>query len=252
MVETELCGKFMLEDGFCHMKRTMSYNELIFMTQGEMYICEDDKDFYTVKQGDMLFLKAGKTHRGYKNSVGPVAFFWFHYRADSEPLNNLAPLFTPTETAYIAQLYNQLFRYAEISKEAQNCAATLLVLEAAEAARLRAPANPAAESIRAWLEANSAKKLTVGKVAEHFGYSPDHVSLLLKGLTGYSVKNYITYLRMDRAKELLLSSDLNAKQISSVCGWGDYKQFLKQFKKHTGLTPKEYRRAFRRSLINTL
>ncbi|MGN1098203.1 MAG: AraC family transcriptional regulator, partial [Clostridia bacterium] len=107
MVETELCGKFMLEDNFCHMKRKMIYNELILMTEGEMYICEDDADFYTVKKGDMLFLKSGRVHRGFKNSTGPVSFFWFHYTSDEETYNNLVPHFTPSETAYIAQLYNQ-------------------------------------------------------------------------------------------------------------------------------------------------
>ncbi len=252
MVETELCGKFMLEDGFCHMKRRMKYNELILMVSGEMYICEDDKDFYTVKEGDMLFLKSGRVHRGWKNSTGPVSFFWMHYTSDCELYNSLPAQFTPSETSYISQLYNQLFRYCKISREAVNCAATLLLLEAAEAVKAPVPANPIAEGVRAWIEANSSKNITVKKVADVFGYSPDYVSLILKELTGYTVKKYITFLRMDRAKELLLSTELNGKQISAICGYDDYKQFLKLFKKNAGLTPKEFRRVYRHNLINTV
>ncbi|MGN1098353.1 MAG: helix-turn-helix domain-containing protein, partial [Clostridia bacterium] len=133
-----------------------------------------------------------------------------------------------------------------------NCAATLLVIEAIEAARGGTQRNAAAESIRSWIEANVSKKLTVGKIAERFGYSPDYISQLMKELTGYTVKNYITYLRLDRAKELLLSTDMNIKQISSICGCGDYKQFLKLFRKHTGLTPKNYRSVYRHNMINTV
>lgn len=253
MVRTELCGKFVLENGFCHMKRRMALNELILMTEGEMYICEDDKDFYTVRAGDMLFLRAGREHRGFKESSGPVSFFWFHYSSDSDEDNSLVPHFTPAKTAYIAQLYNQLFRYCKISREAVDCAATLLVIEAREAASgTAAERSTTAETIRAWIEAGATGRLTVRKIAEHFGYSPDYVSSLLKELTGFSAKNYITHLRIDRAMELFLSTDMSAKQISAHCGYEDYRQFLKLFKKHTGMTPKEYRGLYRHSLINTL
>ena len=57
---------------------------------------------------------------------------------------------------------------------------------------------------------------------------------------------------MDMAMELLLSSDLNLKQISYRCGYEDYSQFLKLFKKRCGTTPTEYRRHYRSSIINTV
>lgn len=253
MVRTELCGKFVLEDGFCHMRRRMALNELILMTEGEMYICEDDTDFYTVREGDMLFLRAGREHRGFRESTGPVSFFWFHYSSENREDNSLASHFTPRETAYIAQLYNQLFRYCKISREAVDCAATLLVIEAREAAANAATERKiTAETIRAWIEAGAMGRLTVQKIADRFGYSPDYISSILKELTGYSAKNYITHLRIDRAMELFLSTDMSAKQIAMHCGYDDYRQFLKLFKKHTGMTPKEYRQIYRHNLINTL
>ncbi len=252
MVRSELCGKFMLEDGFCHMKRRMDMNELIFMTEGEMYICEDEQDFYTVQAGDVLFLRAGREHRGFKVSEGPVSFFWFHYTSDHDDDNNLISHFTPKKTGYIAQLYNQLFRFSKTSRETADCAATLLIAEVRSAAeKTLSPSGEIAEEIRSYIEAAPSKKLTPKKIADRFGYSPDYISSLLRELTGYSVKNYITHLRMDRAMELLLSSDLNFKQIAYRCGYEDYSQFLKLFKKYCGTTPTDYRRNFRSSIINT-
>lgn len=253
MVKAELCGKFMLEDGFCHMKRRMGLNELILMTEGEMYICEDETDFYTVRPGEMLFLKAGREHCGFKVSEGPVSFLWFHYTSGSDEDNSLPAHFAPKETAYIVQLYNQLFRYSKTSREAADCAATLLVAEARSAAEKNtSPSGEIAEEIRAYIEADPSKKLTAAKIAARFGYSADYISSLLRDLTGYSVKNYITHLRMDRAMELLLSSDLSLKEISHRCGYEDYSQFLKLFKKHCGTTPTAYRRHFKSSIINTI
>lgn len=252
MVRTELCGKFMLEDGFCHMRRRMNLNELIYMIEGEMYICEDDEDFYTVRSGDMLFLKAGREHRGFKASSGPVAFFWFHFTSENEDDNCLKAHFTPGESAYIVQLYNRLFRYSRLSQEALDCAATLLLSEARDAQSVPSHSGRIAEEIRAYIEADPTKKLTAKKIADRFGYSQDYISAALRELTGYSVKNYITHLRMDRAMELLLSSDLSAKQISFICGYEDYSQFLKLFKRHCGTTPTNYRRHYRYSVINTI
>ncbi len=250
MVEIELCGKFVLDEGFCHMRRRMKYNELIYMTEGEMYISEDGEDFYHVKAGDMLFLKAGREHYGYEKSEGAVEFYWFHFTGEEE---GLPSHFTPGRTGYIVQLYNQLFRYCKISREAANCAATLLVLEAkSESERGKETQNAAAEEIRAWIEVNAVKDISVEKVANRFGYSADYASVLIKNLTGYSIKNYIIYLRLDRAKEMLLSTDMNTKEIGFRCGYKDYKQFLKLFKKHEGITPKGYRESYRYSLINTL
>lgn len=253
MVDADLCGKFMLEDGFCHMRRTMNHNELIYMTEGEMYICVDNKNFYTVKKGEMLFLKAGLLHYGYKPSEGKVSFFWFHYLSEDEADCNLIPHFTPSRSSYIAELYNQLFRYSQTSKEAFNCAATLLVYEVRmESVAPAAKRNAFAETVRSWLEANATNKITVEKTAAHFGYSPDHISAMMKELTGYSVKNYITHLRINRAIELLLSTQLSAKEISFRCGYEDYRQFLKIFKKHTGTTPIGYRNIYAYSKINSV
>ena len=53
-VEHYLCGKFISEGNWSHMRRSMSVHEIILMLEGEMYIAEDDKR-YVVRAGDLYF-----------------------------------------------------------------------------------------------------------------------------------------------------------------------------------------------------
>lgn len=53
--------------------------------------------------------------------------------------------------------------------------------------------------------------------------------------------DYLTDLRMKRAKEFLTETGLSIKAVSYETGYSDPNYFSKIFKKHTGLTPTEYR-----------
>ena len=59
--------------------------------------------------------------------------------------------------------------------------------------------------------------------------------------------NFLTYLtnnRMEKAKNLLLTTPLSVAEVSEQAGYGDYRVFTKVFKKNEGVTPSQYRRDF--------
>ncbi|HER2209494.1 TPA: AraC family ligand binding domain-containing protein, partial [Streptococcus pyogenes] len=76
-LEHYLCGKFITEGNWSHMKRSMPVHEIILMLEGEMYIAEEEEQF-VVRANDLLFLRAGRTHYGYQASDAPVSFYWVH------------------------------------------------------------------------------------------------------------------------------------------------------------------------------
>ena len=55
---------------------------------------------------------------------------------------------------------------------------------------------------------------------------------------------YLTNIRMEQAKKLLLSTSLSIAEVSEQSGYGDYRVFTKVFKKAEGITPSQYRRDF--------
>ena len=56
-----------------------------------------------------------------------------------------------------------------------------------------------------------------------------------------SFKNYLKTIRMEEVKRILIDSNLSISEAAYKCGFGDIPHFNRQFKSHTGSTPKEYR-----------
>ncbi len=63
----------------------------------------------------------------------------------------------------------------------------------------------------------------------------------LKSITGFSPVDFIKEIRFKRAAQLIENGNFNFSQIAYMTGFSDPKYFSKSFKKHTGLSPKEYR-----------
>lgn len=78
-------------------------------------------------------------------------------------------------------------------------------------------------------------------VAEKLSITPTYLSRILKKETGITYKEYITNMKMERAKELLLEENANVMQVSETIGYVNVSYFIKLFKNYTGLTPAKYR-----------
>ncbi|RJE90335.1 response regulator [Paenibacillus sp. 1011MAR3C5] len=97
--------------------------------------------------------------------------------------------------------------------------------------------------IIAFIDQNYDKELSLQILSEHVHLSKNYLANLFKKETGEGVIDYITRVRMDRAKSLLRGTDLKSSEISLKVGIPDSKYFSKLFKKMTGVTPSEYREA---------
>ena len=82
---------------------------------------------------------------------------------------------------------------------------------------------------------------TVKYCAEKVNLSPNYLSDLLKKETGKNTKEHIDYYLLEKAKNMLLGSELNINQIAYSLGFENAKSFSKLFKKRIGTTPSAYR-----------
>jgi len=85
--------------------------------------------------------------------------------------------------------------------------------------------------------------LTLTDVCGHLYMSTSYFSSLFKQHTGTTFVEYLTRLRIDRAKQLLSITSHKTYEIALKVGYGDPHYFSVIFKRHTGMTPKEYRAA---------
>ena len=71
--------------------------------------------------------------------------------------------------------------------------------------------------------------------------SPYYFSKVFKEESGLNFIEYLTNIRIDKAKELLDSTSLSIKEICVSCGYTDPNYFSRSFKKKVGVTPTEYK-----------
>lgn len=91
--------------------------------------------------------------------------------------------------------------------------------------------------------------LTVEQIRESVYVSQGYLSRVFKSFTGSSVYNFLTYKRLIRAKELLVSGETVLDACLSS-GFTDYTSFLKTFKKAFHMTPTQYRKKYRQMVDN--
>ena len=79
-------------------------------------------------------------------------------------------------------------------------------------------------------------------LSERFFLNPVYISQLFRKRTGMTYQNYLTRLRIDRARRYLEETDLMVYEISERVGYSDTAYFSRVFEKTTGIRPTDYRK----------
>lgn len=103
--------------------------------------------------------------------------------------------------------------------------------------------SPNVEQAIAFIVSNYNKDLSLDDVARSVYLSSGYLSIIFKEETGYTVLEYITYIRMQKAKELILQVPaLKVKDIAEQLGYNNVQSFIRYFKKYYGETPMAFRK----------
>lgn len=95
-----------------------------------------------------------------------------------------------------------------------------------------------------YFESEHTQLPTVQYIAEQLNVSPSYLSDLLKNLTGLTAQQHIHEKLIEKAKELLCTSNLSVSEIAYQLGFEFPQSFNKLFKKKTDLTPLEFKQTF--------
>lgn len=94
------------------------------------------------------------------------------------------------------------------------------------------------------LQEHMEEDISLAYLAEQFHLSAQYISQLFKNEVGVNFLAYLTNLRMEKAKKLLVTTALPIAEIAGQVGYNDYRVFTKVFKKAENMTPSQYRREF--------
>jgi AraC family transcriptional regulator len=93
-----------------------------------------------------------------------------------------------------------------------------------------------------YIEAHVDKELKLAEIAAVACLSPYHFSCSFKRAMGVSLHRYVVRRRVERAKELVLRTDLALAEIAVACGFNSQALFTTRFRQHVGLPPGRLRK----------
>ena len=96
-------------------------------------------------------------------------------------------------------------------------------------------------AIKKYIKENYKRDISAGDVAGILGYSDVYFSKIFKQLFDDTFINYLTKVRIDKAKVLLKDVGFNIKEVGASVGYTDSNYFTKVFKRAVGMSPSEYR-----------
>ncbi len=97
------------------------------------------------------------------------------------------------------------------------------------------------ETAKEYIQNNYSKDISLDDVSRTVNISPYYFSKIFKEGTGEGFVEYLTGIRIEKAKELLTTTEYSMKEICSMVGYADPNYFSRTFKKNAGVTPTEYK-----------
>lgn len=92
-----------------------------------------------------------------------------------------------------------------------------------------------------YIEQNYTAPLTLSKLASVANLNPSYFCRFFRSITHQSPMDYVNMRRIEKVAQLLHHSNRSTMDICMECGFDNYSNFIKVFKKYKGMTPKKYR-----------
>lgn len=95
-----------------------------------------------------------------------------------------------------------------------------------------------------YIKIHLGEKITLEEVSNYLGYNSTYFSAMFKKECGINFTDYLVQSRVEKAKEYLKDTNESVGNICTNVGYTDIKTFTKNFKRHTGLKPSDYRKLY--------
>lgn len=98
------------------------------------------------------------------------------------------------------------------------------------------------QDVARYVNGHTAENIRIADVARALGYSESHLRARFRDLVDIGLGAYIRRLRLNRARTMMLTSELRLQEIAERCGYDSIYTFSRAFRKEMGISPSRYRR----------
>ncbi|MBP8951047.1 MAG: helix-turn-helix transcriptional regulator [Armatimonadetes bacterium] len=232
--------------------------EVAFVVTGRLNVCIEAQTYEALEDDWMLFLPGVIHGECCLTTKRPYELLWLHGSAQSRLICQLTGYTgsdgyqirsrrdfgrLPTELlAGWSRLTSRPWRDLDLTR------CNLLHLAAFCLDRLRDEANPPTEAlhplvneVKALLQQDLSRPLSVPQLANEVALSPNYLSSLFHRNAGMTLRQFLDLKRVERAKALLLEPHSSIKQVAFALGYADQHQFSRVFRRVTGTSPTGFR-----------
>lgn len=242
---------------FRERKKGCEDNIFIYCTQGKGHFIIDDKKFEVTANEFLLVPATDKYLQYWADADDPWTIYWLHFRGrDLNEFNNslkINLLNGPVQIPFnqkALDIWNLIYQSLETGYSIENLCnaafclyhflATFVFVDKHILMEEKGGGNIVAESML-YMKSEIDKKLNVEDIAKKYNLSSSHFSSLFKKSTGMPPIDYFIHLKMQKACQLLYTSDEKIKVIALQLGYDDQYYFSRTFKKQMGMSPEQYR-----------
>ena len=225
----------------CH---SHSHYELYFLTEGERYLYAENR-FYLLHRGDIFLMPPGIMHRTLDSGGSGYSKFVVMLPKSVIPRH-------PASDLRIVRLTSELADELLAAVESVSCGegdAFLLVIRLLSAAQnlpmyaeetVSSPAIGRVGEILKYIDEHFAEKISLSSISERFYISEYYLCRLFKEYTGRTLNEYLSEVRIERAK-LLLSDGVAVSRAWRDAGFGSVSSFDRVFRKRVGCSAREWK-----------
>jgi len=245
-IEFSNMGEFIGEGEWIHPEISTKTYEIIFVTKGDVFLDEDGVK-YDLAPGDLICLKPGLVHKGYKHSSG-VRFFWLHFFAEHYDEIGVYKHKASDDYNYSA-FFKQLCHLATLDadKALIECKLVAFLLDIKRGAIGK---NKLFSDVCEYVRVHIADNPSVTSISEHFSYNPDYLTKVFLKNAGIGLKRYVDRERNAYVKNLLLTTTKSLKEIADACAFDSDNSLIKFFKYNNGISPTAFRNTYYASHTN--
>ena len=222
-----------------HIERISTENVLILMLEGTL-IFEENGTEISLNPNEYYIQKSGGRQSGPKPSLMPYYYF-VHFTApitsDSGGLPLRGTFSKETLTPLIFDL-NQVESNSN-SNFFQKSLSFMKLLNSLGYKNVSS--DPLIEKMCRLMQNGTSKKYHINDLAEELGYSKDYLIKKFKSSMNITPHQYMINLKVNKAKSLLMASEMPLSKITFECGFDDPSTFHRNFLKETGVTPYQFR-----------
>ena len=231
---------------------------ILYIAAGTCYVKLDgEKDFRPVVEGSIIFFRPRERQEYIFRSGSKSTSYYIHFTGrDCERIlsdlgiHDITVFNMGKSTAFESTFEKMVLEYSlKKSGHEYFCAALLLQLLTVisrkyELSKIHIDRESEKRINRALevIYRSISTDISIDELAKECCLSSGHFSHLFKEIVGVSPHSYIIFLRMDKARDLLLNTRLPLREVGELVGCPDPNYFSRLFKKHTGMSPSEFRK----------